>query len=171
MIVACPSCQQRYRHDFVVAAVPPTARCSACDERFPLDRKKHSYRLVQPDLHSPLRDVMPPVPPAPTTPEAQPSDPAFDLGLEVPAGSPVAIDTVVDPDAVQAEVETRSRRVSSLRSLGESLVALVPCGVGAVLAYHFSGPLGQDPITWAALGGAVGLLLGWACLLWITRGD
>ena len=68
-----------------------------------------------------------------------------------------------------ADVRPRAARRS--RSILESVVALFPCGIGAGMAYHFAGPWDQDPITWAALGGAIGLLLGWACLLWITRGD
>jgi len=159
MIVACPSCQRRYRHDFVVAAAPPTARCSACDERFPLDRPKRSYRLVLPVRQSPSGDLMPP-PPIAAPPLEQQVSAEIPVGIEMPTASPVAIDTLVEPGPA-----------SPLRAFGESLVALVPSGLGATLAYHFSGPLGQDPITWAALGGAVGLLLGWACLLWITHGD
>ena len=170
MIVACPSCQRRYRHDFVVAAAPPTARCSACDERFPLDRPKRSYRLVQPGLQSPSGDVMPP-PPIAAAPLEHQAEREMPMGIDMPTGSPVAIDTLVEPGPAQAGSEARPRPASRLRALGESLVALIPSGLGAALAYHFSVPLGQDPITWAALGGAVGLLLGWACLLWITRGD
>jgi hypothetical protein len=53
----------------------------------------------------------------------------------------------------------------------ESLIALLPAVAGAGLAYDLAGRSNQDTIAWAALGGAVGLLLGWACLLWIGRKD
>ena len=50
-------------------------------------------------------------------------------------------------------------------------IAGVPAALCALLAYYLAGRQGQDPVAWSALGSAVGLLLGWACLLWIQRED
>jgi hypothetical protein len=94
------------------------------------------------------------------------------IEIELPSvdGPGAATDLGLETSEVPAD-ESRPEAVPRTRAMLESVVALLPGGVGAVLAYHYAGPLGQDPITWAALGGAIGLLLGWACLLWITRGD
>lgn len=51
------------------------------------------------------------------------------------------------------------------------VLALVPSSAGAGIAYYLAGQHQVDPVTWTALGGAAGLLLGWGCLLWIRRAD
>jgi hypothetical protein len=206
MIVVCPSCQQRYRHDHEAGATPAQAHCSACDERFALDRPKRAYRVVDagspaaahPGVGSddpltgapPVTIDLPPTaqdatgpdgvgadvprepdgteaiapPPAATAPTAETTVPE---AVALPAAT-IAADEATVPEAIPGPAEKAPPR---RETLPEILVALFPCGLGAAMAYHLAGPRGQDPITWAALGGAIGLLLGWACLLWITRGD
>lgn len=178
MIVVCPSCQQRYRHDFDAAQMAPVAHCSACDERFELPRPKRAYVLAS-------ATAGPAAARHPVMPDRRPSTPASTGGAMAGTEDARRLDIDLPPDrdgttAAEPSVPTggpepaepKEAKAGRRRSVVlESLVALFPCGVGAGVAYHFAGPLGQDPITWAALGGATGLLLGWACLLWITRGD
>jgi len=200
MIVVCPCCQRRYRHDFESDRSAPTARCSACDERFPLAPPNRSYVLAvggetstAPRLPFGLDACA-----ASATAEATGADDgrviADDLSvathaetvssveIELPAAddlSPTedATETVaevsrVEPAASAERVtDARPRAARLAGSILEGLVAFLPGGIGAGMAYHFAGPWDQDPVVWGALGGAIGLLLGWACLLWITRGD
>jgi hypothetical protein len=195
MIVSCPSCQQRYRHDFDVHAVGVEAHCTVCDEHFELAIPKRQYMVVE--AGSPPQPVRMPVVqddvPGPAAaaaatsveielPAAETPD-VFDVDTPAAEATPVAamadtasLDEVVEDPAAgavpQPDLLPEVWPTGSISgALLEGLVALVPCGIGAGLAYHFAGPMGQDPITWAALGGAIGLLLGWACLLWITHGD
>jgi len=175
MIVSCPSCRQRYRHEFDVDVVSEPAHCSSCDEHFELAAPKRQYMVVA--AGSPPQPVRVPVVqdgvPSPDAVAASSIEidlPAVEATAVFDAGVPAAETTPAAKP--QGDSVPAVRRVASLPgALLEGLVALVPCGVGAGLAYHFAGPMGQDPITWAALGGAIGLLLGWACLLWITHGD
>ena len=162
MIVVCPSCQQRYRHTPENGGTATLAHCSACDERFPLERQKRAYLVV---------DAAPHASAGLSDPLAGPAPASIDMP---PTGEGVTVPAQADPAASEATTPAARRPGTGARpgrKLLEGMVALLPCGLGAGLAYHLAGPRGQDPITWAALGGAVGLLMGWACLLWITRGD
>jgi hypothetical protein len=197
MIVSCPSCHQRYRHDFDVHPVSERAHCSSCDEHFELAVPKRQYMVVEAgSLPQPLwvpvvRDDAP-QPQAAAASSIEIDLPAaetpavFDVDLSAAEAAPVSdvaamanvgsLDDAVSETGSEATPQAESvpavqPAASVAGALLEGLVALVPCGIGAGLAYHFAGPMGQDPITWAALGGAIGLLLGWACLLWITHGD
>lgn len=200
MIVVCPCCQRRYRHDFDGDRSAPMAHCSACDERFPLAAPKRTYVLAV-GSETPMAPRFPlglDASAASATPGATGADDgrviADDLSvsthaetvssveIELPAaGDPPptedAIETAaevsqVEPAASAEEAtEARPRAVRRGGSILEGLVAFLPGGLGAAMAYHFAGPWDQDPVVWGALGGAIGLLLGWACLLWITRGD
>lgn len=200
MIVVCPCCQRRYRHDFAGDHAAPMAHCSACDERFPLALPKRTYLLAEAGETT----TAPRFPIGMDAPALSASTPAAAAGegtviaddlsvsthtetvssieIELPAAGdhPLVEDLTgtaaeiaeVGPDAAtDRDAEVRPGAARRGRTLLESVVALFPCAIGAGMAYHFSGPYDQDPITWAALGGAIGLLLGWACLLWITRGD
>jgi hypothetical protein len=199
MIVVCPSCQRRYRHEFGPGAPAAFARCSACHERFRLERPKRSYVLVAAGTPAaalppvagddPLM-ATPPVgidlPPAPspaaepaaaelsTSPEtaAEPvAEPALPLDAEPPELAPEAVPQAAREATEEAIEDETSTEAPQGPRLLEGLVVLLPSGLGAAMAYHLAGPRGQDPITWAACGGAIGLLLGWVCLLWITRGE
>jgi hypothetical protein len=168
MIVACPSCHQRYRHEFDDGAAVTPAHCSGCDERFPLRRPKATYRVFAETLATAAVTDEPPIAPAPAGPEkaATPvAEEAFEL--EMPVGEEIPVETVVQPEEPQSA--PAPPRVTATQSLVESLAAVAPTAGGAWIAYYFAGLLGRDPIAGAALGGALGLLLGWACLLWITR--
>jgi len=165
MIVACPSCRQRYRHEMPIEAESPLAHCSGCDERFELAPPKRSYVLAQ-MLDAPVSSI------EIDLPEVDPSTLAPELtSATLQPDAAAAVTAPAESMPVPVACDEPASATSGLGTLSESLVALVPCGVGAAIAYHLAGLEGQDPVTWAALGGAVGLLLGWACLLWITRGD
>ncbi len=181
MIVVCPSCQQRYRHAATFAGVPPTARCSACDESFELSAPKRSYVMIAPggpQLAPQERAVIAP--------------PRFDMDLPTD-GSPALVPDLTAPFDSEVGVAPESVAASSAAALParhgdratsdqaagpartrpwvESLVALVPGGLGGAIGYHAAGPPGEDALTWAMMGAAVGLLVGWVWLLWITRAD
>jgi hypothetical protein len=203
MIVVCPCCNRRYRHDFEGDRVAAVAHCSTCDERFPLAQPKRTYVLAAADSPSPVSVGTAHAGPAVATREARAdeggmragdlpvaatgaTDPTVEIDLPLDDGDGAATDLArvqspletalgADGEGVETSAEPTEasgpEAVPRTRAMLESVVALLPGGVGAALAYHYAGPLDQDPITWAALGGAIGLLLGWACLIWITRGD
>jgi len=168
MIVVCPSCRQRYRHEIPVETPAPRAHCSGCDERFDLTPQKRSYVLAATLTLAPTSTIEIDLPSADGATQYAPENAGKPFTIE--AATEALEATLVRPAAPEAE-EARPATASRYGAIGEALVALVPCGVGAAMAYHFAGLMDKDPITWAALGGAVGLLMGWACLLWITRED
>jgi hypothetical protein len=138
MIVLCPSCQTRFRHDLAMAAAHH-AECSRCDERFPLAEARRTYVLIPGAV--PRSGVGRPV---------GMDDPS--LARQVGAGGePEA------PAAWSAPVP---------EGLRGSLV-LLPAVVGAALGYLVASRQGSGVVVWAALGAALGLLVGWGCLRWI----
>lgn len=167
LIVACPSCRRRYRHEFQPERAP-MAHCAACDERFEPAPPRRQYVLVPGGaLPGPARV------PAP----AGMDDPLLEQQLSVSSSPPVTEETP-EPQAEAAEPASTSPAVAPKRRFGKSVtaaleaaVAVIPCGIGAGLAYYFAGSLNQDPIISAILGGVTGLLLGWACMLWIAHAD
>lgn len=191
MIVTCPACRSRYRCNDRPQA-DATARCSACNESFALGTQRRSYRLARSGssvsdtllvtalLEAP--DVGEECGPSPDPLlEGRPADTRIDMPI---GGSPPISATVLDhpelplpeigPPAKEAEPEIPAAKKGWMRlpqSVGELLVALVPAALGGGLAYYFAGPFGQSPSLSAALGATVGLLFGWACLIWITRED
>ena len=88
----------------------------------------------------------------------------------MPSAEPAGGDSATIPPQSVNEAESASA-APDRSAIVEFLVAVVPASGGAAMAYHLAERQSQDPITWAALGGAIGLLLGWACLLWIGRDD
>jgi hypothetical protein len=198
MIVTCPACRSRYRCADQ-SQLDATAHCSACDERFPLTAQRQSYRLAQAGSSVAATLTVAAVGGASLPPSTPPADgvegtPAPDPLLEgrppevhidlQPAGGelmPVVNLPMPDlplpemgPSSDEAENPEPGQSSGWLRlpqTLGELLVALVPATLGGGLAYYFAGPFGQSPSLWAALGATMGLLFGWACLLWITRED
>jgi predicted Zn finger-like uncharacterized protein len=160
MIVVCPSCSTRYRHGAAAEAVAAaTAECSRCDERFPLAPARRPYviRGQQP------AGVPPRIAALAAGPVPGVADEAF--AIDPPAGPEH------EQPAVATPAEAARRTAPGSSAVTEALVAVLPAVAGAGLAYDLAGRQHQDPVTWAALGGAVGLLLGWACLLWIARKD
>jgi hypothetical protein len=78
--------------------------------------------------------------------------------VQAPAGG-------VDPDVAstgQAQEWWRSDPF-------EIALALAPSALGGVRGYYLAGQQNQDPVTWSAMGGAGGLLVGWLGLLWMQR--
>lgn len=84
MIVTCPSCQTRYRFRNGEGQAPPRARCSRCDEVFPLSPSTSAYRIVAAVRHEPQPAGAMATTPAPTMPV--PEVPA----AEVPETAPPA---------------------------------------------------------------------------------
>jgi len=80
---------------------------------------------------------------------------------------PLTHPSVAVPRARSGYADTAADR----SSMFEVLTAVVPAIGGAALAIHLAGQQNGDPLAWAALGGAVGMMVGWACLLFIRRGD
>lgn len=173
MIVACPSCRRRYRHEFQLAQL---AHCGACDERFEPAPPRRQYVLVPGG----------PIPAAGRIPAAAGLDDPLlgeTVGVSsdpVPSACPgpvPATDSLLSatdeagPESQETAAVPESQFGPRVTKLLEASVAVVPCGLGAGLAYYFSGSLNQDPIISAILGGVTGLLLGWACVLWIAQAD
>ncbi len=164
MIVICPSCSRRYRHEFEAAATQ-VAHCAGCDERFDPVPAKRTYVLV-PGGAVPAAGIPPPV-----------------IGMDDPllAGQPIDTPPGAEfgaPPGLEISPAFESERPRSEGRIGprimaalDASIAMVPCGLGAGLAYYFAGSLNQDPIISAILGGVTGLLLGWACMLWIAHAD
>lgn len=150
MVVLCPACRTRYRYHAGDDALARMAQCSRCEQTFPLEPARRSYVLRS---------------------AAEPGELAWAGAAD--GGRPsLALEGGIDP-AMEATGErgAESRTGPSPNVVVESAIALLPAAVGAYIAYDLAGRQDQDPLTWAALGAAVGLLLGWTCLLWIARKD
>ncbi len=171
MIVRCPSCSTRYRHQPPAGAIAAAlAECSRCDERFPLRPAGRSYVVVAGSASAaPL--------PQPALGAAAPSAPGRERRpLDLPRrGSERPLGLGFAAEERDAESDRRRQDVAPAApprsALIEFLIALVPPCVGASLAYHLAQRGQLDPVAWSALGGAFGFLLGWGCLLWIRRND
>jgi hypothetical protein len=166
MIVLCPSCNTRYRHDPVEPAAAAMAECSRCDETFPMQESRRTYVLV-PRQRPPAAIGMddPSLAPRIVTADV----PALTERILSGAG---VVDLPSAGDVLAGyglpEPETPAPRRSALF---EFLIAVIPPSAGASLAYHLASRDQLDPVAWSALGGAAGFLLGWGCLLWIRRKD
>lgn len=156
MIVRCPACSTSYRHDPAVVAAVSLAECSRCDERFPLRPARRSYVIVE------ANGVAASVRPAARAVDLPPR------GLERP--SILGLETTERGESQQMG-ESQAPATPSRSALSEFLIAIVPPCIGASLAYHLAQRGQLDPVAWSALGGALGFLLGWGCLLWIRRND
>jgi len=138
MIVSCPSCHTRYRHDPGPVIKAATAECSHCEETFPLAEPRRTYVLMPPATADGVATMPCPV-----------------------EGHDGAIHT---------DVESRGSWKEGWRWEALELgIALTPSALGGIVAYYLAGQQNQDPVTWSALGGAGGLLLGWVGLLWMQR--
>ena len=168
LIIICPSCHRRYRHDFQAAAAR-VAHCAACDERFEPVPAKRTYVLV-PGAAVPGPGMLPAVIGTDDSLLADNQLGAGALYLSPGLESGDATETV--PAALESDGLCSEDRIAPrMTAVLEASVAVVPCGLGAGLAYYFAGSLNQDPIISAILGGVTGLLLGWACMLWIAHAD
>ncbi len=165
MIVLCPSCHNRYRHDFQAAA--QVAHCAACDERFEPVPPKRTYVLVPggsvPETGSP--------PAAIGMDDPLLAGKLLDVSIGTGSDAPAAVSSDAAPSPESDGRQTEGRVGPGLTAALELAVAVVPCVLGAGLAYYFAGSLNQDPIIAAILGGVTGLLLGWACVIWIAQAD
>ncbi len=166
MIVACPSCHTRYRHGASCADGHPTAQCSRCDEQFPLTEVRRTYVLL------PGGAVTPRVKIGMDDPSLAEKIAAGASGQAAESTLPPSVERVAaqsEFEAISAEDPTTSVVTEAPGPIAEFLVAVVPTGACAGIAYYFAAQQQLDPISLTALGGAAGLLLGWGCLLWIRR--
>ena len=166
MIVLCPSCNTRYRHDHVELAAEATAECSRCDERFPMQESRRTYVLVP--RHRPPASI------GMDDPLLAPRIVATDesaLNERILSGAGV-VDLPSTGEALVGNESPDTETPAPARSaLLEFLIAVIPPSAGASLAYYLASRDQLDPVAWSALGGAAGFLLGWGCLLWIRRKD
>ena len=103
MIVTCPSCQTRYRFRNGEGKAPSKARCSRCDEVFPLTPSTAAYRVVGAPRHEVRHapamaeggaSVPVPAAPEPAMPATAPQTAA---AAETPAVRPESPEPVVPP--------------------------------------------------------------------------
>ena len=74
----------------------------------------------------------------------------------------------LDPETPHAPADETGDELTE-PSWTEIAAAALPLGAGAVAGYHLGTAWGLDALTGSAVGGAVGLLAGWACYTWFTR--
>ena len=60
---------------------------------------------------------------------------------------------------------------SRSKSAPLSLIVLLLAAAGGGAGYYLSLIQRADPLNWAAVGGGLGLLLGWAVMRWMARKD
>jgi len=83
-----------------------------------------------------------------------------------PLASPKRTYVLVPPGPVTATATTPAQEWWRSEPF-EIALALAPSALGGVLGYYLAGQQIQDPVTWSAMGGAGGLLVGWLGLLWM----
>ena len=153
MTILCPSCHTRYRfphghsHDS-----DSRGQCSHCDEQFPLEQAPRTYVMLPP-RNMPIGM----------------DDPSLAAKVGVPAGSPQPSDVTLPAPPSPGPATSAGEQPDAPRKVWPGVLAMVlTTAAGARLAYHF----GQGaPVAWSALGGALGVLVGWGCILWIQRKD
>jgi hypothetical protein len=187
MIVLCPTCSTRYRHDPAGDAPTGFAACSHCDGRIPLVEGRRNFVLLpravpsvraigcdDPLVAARVAASRPAeIAAAPLARETTAFTSAAEAVAErtptIPLGGGVA-DAAGPPEAAPTEAELPGPATPRRRSAAlEFAAAVVPPAVGAGLAYAFAAKDQLDPVAWSALGGAVGFLLGWVGLLWLRR--
>ncbi|HKQ59770.1 MAG TPA: hypothetical protein VJS92_00715 [Candidatus Polarisedimenticolaceae bacterium] len=174
MIVNCPSCRTRYRHDAAAAASLALARCSRCEECFPFPRSRRPYVLVTPrsapaiGLDDPLLaprlertafDLQ-----ASPGPEAADFRDRFEAAVRPEPRIEPESELALEPSIAEAELVAPARR--SARS---GLLALFLTMVGFGAAYAWAWRSHENPVVWSAIGGGGGLLLGWLVTRWTAR--
>ena len=98
--------------------------------------------------------------------------PVREFSLPRPESTAATATETAPPPALESDgPPSEGRNGQRIMAALDASIIMVPCGLGAGLAYYFVGSLNQDPIISAILGGVTGLLLGWACMLWIAHAD
>jgi hypothetical protein len=174
VIVKCPSCGTRYRHDPSIVA--ECGRCSRCDERVPLVAAGRSYvlSLATPAGPEPMMAAAGQgIGIASSLPKAD-ADRLTDVvtgELRTPDSPPKAAgDEEARPlDLLLESSSEAEARPPRRRPFREILVAILLAGLGVLPAYYLSLEQGLDPTTWMAVGGGIGLFLGWICIRWMRR--
>jgi len=192
VIVSCPACQTHYRHRRERPHAK-LARCSRCNEVFPLETAKQSYKVMQPadaagtrrmtigmddpSLAAKLRETA-------MDASSDQSPPALTYRV-MNDGETAQDDSTVDSLPVESSSATApaagdATAVPRLRPL---LMALFPGSLGAAAGYYgflqgyyaFADQIGAQiglpsgPYPWMGFGGVVGLLAGWAWIRWTGR--
>jgi hypothetical protein len=135
-----------------------------------LEREAPAPLLEREALEPPPRaaafDRLAPVP-EPTIEETEhehrPAADAEAAAAETPQDEETCLDVEATSEALPSAAPSR-RRVNALTEL---TLAFGPAVIGASLAYARAAEQGADAASWGALGGAVGMLVGWGCLLWV----
>jgi hypothetical protein len=206
MIVHCPSCSTRYRHQAVPESLLASAQCSECDEVFPLDTPRRRYVIVpttggertrigmdHPGLAEKIRQDGAEHSTSAVLNRATHMTPLVEEQTSASGIEIAQVDAAVETDIASAgptegaepwtpasELEGQARTEPSpdgpvpsrkVAAHTEILVALAPACAGSGLAYYLAGGAAGSPWVPLALGGAVGLLVGWGCLRWMRRAD
>ena len=174
MIVKCPSCGTRYHHDPSIAA--ECGRCGRCDERVPLVAAGRSYvlSLATPAGSAPMMAAGGQgIGIASSLPKAD-ADRLTDVvtgEVRTPSNPPEAVgDEAARPlDLLLEGSSDAAAAAPRRRPFREMLVAILLAGLGVLPAYYLAQEQGLDPTTWMAVGGGIGLFLGWICIRWMRR--
>lgn len=182
VIVKCPSCGTRYRHDPSVTAA--CGRCSRCDVQVPLVAAGRGY--VMRLAHSVNAEPMMATAghgPGMGIASALPRSDAERL-TEVVTGEMRtpnrAVDAVGDDEANEAQAgrpldlllddsESVGQARSKRNPLRETLLTILLASLGVMTAYYISQEQGLEPTTWMAVGGGAGLFFSWICIRWMRR--
>jgi hypothetical protein len=155
------------------------ARCSRCDHLFPLAGAKRTYVLLP--SRRPARQFT--------------GDGGLNIGMDDPrlaeqlasnalnaaAHQPTAMsystmaEEAVDPppevsaDRAAAPVLEPAQPQTRHRPLRGLLVAVLLASIGTAAGYYGALEQQLDPLRWAPVGAAVGLVFGWAWVRWAAR--
>lgn len=182
MIVKCPSCGTRYRHDPAVTA--ECGRCSRCDVLVPLVAAGRSYVVqLAGSVNVNAEPMMAAVGHGMGIASALPKADAERL-TEVVTGEMRTPDRPLDPVGEEpAENEPKGRPLDLLiddsagrqsersqrNPLRESLLTILLASLGVMTAYYLAQEQGLEPTMWMAAGGGAGLFFSWICIRWMRR--
>jgi hypothetical protein len=179
VIVGCPCCGTRYRHQTAQAELSRQARCSRCDHLFPLAGARRSYVLLpsrRPAGHFPGDGGLKIGMDDPRLAEQLASN-ALNAAAQQPtvmSYTAMAEDAVAPPPEVSADrgaasVSEPAQPRARLKPLRGLLVAMLLASIGTAAGYFGALEQQLDPLRWAPVGAMVGLLFGWAWVRWTAR--
>jgi len=183
VIVNCPACQTRFRYanEGTAALV---GLCSQCDESVPMQPMKRQYIILRGEGSGAERRVAIGMDDPSLAPRLQAAqsrvaatatsedEGAFDLPpFPIEGADPFGLGGDGAPTAQQAEAAPAPVAAPREASAGPDggLIAILLGATGLAAGYH--GALWQqaEPLTGAAIGGVIGLSLGWAWIRWVNR--
>ena len=186
MIVSCPACATHYHHVDEGSVI--TARCSQCDEAFPLEGQKRRYVVTSDptpqtdplltaalDVTAPLVDRPDPslIPqPSEVDDTATAADEGFfgdSLGDdEALFGMEDSADSA-DSDPAAAEEAESPRKSRPAHPVRETAAVFLLAGLGAAAGYQGSIEFGFELLNAIGVGLGVGITFGWAWIRWAER--